>query len=692
MAFETAICSPFHEGEQSVQLRAGVREQAEAIGLRTIRSFMPEQHQAFYHALPYLLVGHVDKEGRPWASWLSQRASSTDSAIMDIQDNQHFDLALNAIHPGDPLRGSLAGETAVGLLGIDLSNRRRNRMSAFLNSEGNSEGNAAASGRVNATVRQSFGNCPQYIQTREVQTRPNWSIDDSTVELFSSFSREDKNWIEKSDAFFVASYFDDGTASPETGADVSHRGGQPGFVRVDDELTLTIPDFSGNNHFNTFGNIHSTGKAGLLFVDFVNGDLLMLTGNAEILWDSAEQRHFEGAERLWRFSLKQGIRLKNALGIEFSFEKYSPNSLLAGTWAKAESARAAEQQRQQWLPYRVERIVDESSSVKSFELVPPAGFEPKFEAGQFLTIKVEIDGQAHIRTYTVSSAPSDKRLRLSIKRDGLVSNFLHDHSLADMTIEARSPSGGFVLNPDKPAVFVAAGIGITPMIAMIREGFFRSIKYRVQQPMVLFYQVRDETQLVFQNELKELQSLMGESLRLVKIFSGDAAETSVESDHQGYLNRLILRTELALDDYQFYLCGPAGFMQGAYNEIRALGVVDSSISAEAFGPASLARDVVVQKAAVIETAQTAVVEFVPSSVEQGWSPKEGTLLDFAEAHGMTPASGCRAGHCGSCATRVLSGEVVYSQPITYPVEEGEALLCCAMPAKSMEQETLKLDL
>ncbi|MFT4677201.1 MAG: putative pyridoxine 5'-phosphate oxidase superfamily flavin-nucleotide-binding protein, partial [Candidatus Azotimanducaceae bacterium] len=75
MASETAIRSPFHVGEQTVQLRAGVRDQAEAIGLRTIRPFMPEQHQAFYQSLPYLLVGHVDKEGQPWASWLSQRAS-----------------------------------------------------------------------------------------------------------------------------------------------------------------------------------------------------------------------------------------------------------------------------------------------------------------------------------------------------------------------------------------------------------------------------------------------------------------------------------------------------------------------------------------------------------------------------------------------------------------------------------------
>ncbi|MFT5561422.1 MAG: ferredoxin, partial [Litorivivens sp.] len=94
----------------------------------------------------------------------------------------------------------------------------------------------------------------------------------------------------------------------------------------------------------------------------------------------------------------------------------------------------------------------------------------------------------------------------------------------------------------------------------------------------------------------------------------------------------------------------------------------------------------------VVTADHAVVEFVPSSVEQGWSPQDGSLLDFAEAHGMTPASGCRAGHCGSCATGVLSGEVVYTQSPTYPVGEDEALICCAVPAKGMESEPLRLDL
>ena len=681
--------SPFHQGEQTVQSRIGVREQAESLGRLTIRDHMPEQHQAFYQAVPYLLVGHVDAEGNPWASWLSHQAQEDDAVVMDVEDARQFSLSLSAIHPMDPLRHALDRPTAVGLLGIDLSNRRRNRMSAVL--DGGPPGRVDKKpGRVKGTVRQAFGNCPQYIQTRVVKTRPNWSVEDSTAQNLSALSTAEISLIEASDSFYIASYFDDGSGGGETGADVSHRGGQPGFVRVDNDMTLTIPDFPGNNHFNTLGNIESNGKAGLLFADFASGDLLMLTGEAEVLWDSDETRHFEGAERLWRFKLTSAIRLNNALGIEFEFEQYSPNSLLTGNWAQAKAAQAAEAERLTWLPYRVESVTEEAGQVKSFELAPPVGLAPKFEAGQFLTLRFKIDDKYQVRTYTVSSAPSDALLRISVKRDGLISNYLHNHVAPNMTIEARAPSGNFVLNKEKPAVFVAAGIGITPMISMIRESFFHGIKHRRAQPMVLFYQVHDESQLAFHEELSDFQAVMGDELRVVRLFSGTTVHEL--ANYGGYLNRDVLKAELALDDYQFYVCGPSGFMQKAYDDIRSLGVTDSKISAEAFGPASLQRDVDASTPISVVTAERALVEFVPSAIEQGWSPQDGSLLDFAEAHGMTPPSGCRAGHCGSCATRVISGEVVYHQPTTFPVGENEALICCAVPAKGMETEPLRLDL
>ncbi|MGI9462957.1 MAG: pyridoxamine 5'-phosphate oxidase family protein, partial [Aestuariivirgaceae bacterium] len=99
----------------------------------------------------------------------------------------------------------------------------------------------------------------------------------------------------------------------------SHRGGRPGFVKVDGS-TLTIPDYAGNRHFNTLGNFFANPMAGLLFVDFETGDLLLLTGAVEILWDEdPAARALSGAERAWRFTLDHGIRVKDALPLRWSF-------------------------------------------------------------------------------------------------------------------------------------------------------------------------------------------------------------------------------------------------------------------------------------------------------------------------------------------------------------------------------------
>jgi predicted pyridoxine 5'-phosphate oxidase superfamily flavin-nucleotide-binding protein len=117
-----------------------------------------------------------------------------------------------------------------------------------------------------------------------------------------------------------------------SGVDVSHRGGKPGFVRIDDATTLTIPDFSGNNHFNTFGNLEMNPQAGLLFPDFQRGDLLHLTGTATVIWEGEEIRRFAGAERLLRFHLRQGFRVAGSLPIRWSEPEYSPFLEPLGAW------------------------------------------------------------------------------------------------------------------------------------------------------------------------------------------------------------------------------------------------------------------------------------------------------------------------------------------------------------------------
>ena len=141
--------------------------------------------------------------------------------------------------------------------------------------------------------------------------------------------------IAGADTFFVASYVDD--AARGRMVDVSHRGGRPGFVRIGADGVLTIPDFSGNRFFNTLGNLIANPKAGLLFVDFETGDLLQLTGDAEVILDLPEIAAVQGAERLWRFTPRRILYRPDALPLRWRFQQdgWSPQSLRTGTWDHA---------------------------------------------------------------------------------------------------------------------------------------------------------------------------------------------------------------------------------------------------------------------------------------------------------------------------------------------------------------------
>jgi predicted pyridoxine 5'-phosphate oxidase superfamily flavin-nucleotide-binding protein len=182
---------------------------------------------------------------------------------------------------------------------------------------------------VQVQVRQSFGNCPKYIQLREVvdaaAAKP---TRDGTVQELGGLDARAHALIAAADTFFVAS---GANAMPEGGLDVSHKGGRPGFIRIDGD-TLTIPDFVGNRYFNTFGNLLLEPRAALLFIDFSNGDVLQLQGVAEILWHAKEAAAVEGAERLWRFRVERGTRIEGALPLQWEWKELSPATERTGIW------------------------------------------------------------------------------------------------------------------------------------------------------------------------------------------------------------------------------------------------------------------------------------------------------------------------------------------------------------------------
>ncbi len=313
----------FHEGERAVQSRVGaaVRERMEQIGPRVIRDFMPDQHREFFEQLPFVVAGTVDDAGQPWASMLAQPPG-----FIHSPDEHHLVLRAQPL-AGDPLQGTLADGAPIGLLGIEPHTRRRNRMNGIVRG-------LHASGFA-VEVSQSFGNCPKYIQAREpVYVNPPQAVK-PVIHDSPQLNDAARRMIELADTLFIATAYagDGGQAGRAGGVDVSHRGGKPGFVRVDADGTLTMPDFFGNFFFNTLGNIAVNPRAGLLFADFDNGDLLYLAVTAEIIWDGPEVESFTGAQRLLRFKVKSMRLVENALPLRWGEAELSPVLETTGAWA-----------------------------------------------------------------------------------------------------------------------------------------------------------------------------------------------------------------------------------------------------------------------------------------------------------------------------------------------------------------------
>ena len=300
---------PFHADEVAAQTRAGV------VTMRSgIRGLMPEQHRSFFAALPYLLVATSDVTGWPLAALLEG-----DPGFVTSPDPAT--LRIDAL-PGasDPAVGMIRVADEIGLLGIDLETRRRNRANGIVSS--------VDGGGFTVTVRQSFGNCPQYIQRRAI-TRA--QACETPARELTSLGPEARALIQRADTFFVASRSraQIGTGG---GADISHRGGQPGFVRIESD-TLLVPDFRGNRYFNTLGNLLGEPRASLLFPDFESGDLLQLQGLAGIDWSAAAAARVPGAERIWQLKITRGWYRRRAAALRGAFIDPSPATLRTGTWS-----------------------------------------------------------------------------------------------------------------------------------------------------------------------------------------------------------------------------------------------------------------------------------------------------------------------------------------------------------------------
>ncbi len=283
----TANFSPFHPGERNVQLAAGVREEAERRGLAMIKPELSEQHREFFQHLPFVVTGYSDSTGQPWAGLIVGRPG-----FLSAKGSNEVQVDWQQAH--NPLQIALAVGSEVALLGIDFANRRRNRINTTVETNDLNQ--------LRLTVQQAYGNCPKYIVERNWQSH--WFKGNYEQVESGQLTACDKVLIENAQTFFIATSsgpkLDDSSTSPDAwGADISHRGGDKGFVQVRGHQ-LSFSDFPGNNLFNTLGNLQQYPFCGLLFLNFDNGALLQLAGKAEL--DQQRQKvHIDIInKRLWR--------------------------------------------------------------------------------------------------------------------------------------------------------------------------------------------------------------------------------------------------------------------------------------------------------------------------------------------------------------------------------------------------------
>ncbi|WP_035998399.1 pyridoxamine 5'-phosphate oxidase family protein [Paraburkholderia caribensis] len=677
--------SVWHAGELALQEKAGVADVMADVGRRVIREYMPDQHREFFEQLPFIIIGSVDDAGNVWSTIRTGRAGF-------VRSPTSKSLRICALADEvDPVSRGIEVGKAVGLLGIDLFTRRRNRMNGVVSHVDESGFEVA--------VGQSFGNCPSYIHRRVMHAvgdpeAVSASRPESSVRI-SAFCR---SMIEAADTFFVATYADiDGKRQ----VDVSHRGGKPGFVRVDEDGTLTVPDFAGNSFFSTLGNILLNGKAGLVFANVSTGDLLQISGKAEVVVDSPEIAAFQGAERIWRFNPHTVTLRSGALALRWERkpEAITLGTEMTGDWIDAAAKLKANAYKGQWRKLRVAEIVDESTTVRSFHLEPmdDAGLQP-FVAGQHLLIRLPSENQSPaVRTYTLSTAPSDNVYRISVKRGANVSRHLHEQLKVGDLLDTFGPSGSFTIDPmeQRPAVMLAAGIGITPLLAMLRHTVYEGWRKRQIRTTWIFYSARNVQDRAFNDELLHLASEAQGAISVVRCLT-DVSNAIRRTDYEvsGRIDMDLVKASLPFDDYDFYICGPLDFMQSIFDGLRTLDVSENRIHYESFGAGDIRRDESLSDDGFAPkplASKEVAVHFTRASVMSVWHPGE-SLLDIAEKSGLQVPYSCRSGHCGSCRTTIGLGSVTYTKRPEYQTDDNEALMCCAVPTAQCETTGIYIDL
>ena len=294
----------WHAGERALQQRSGVGERMAQVGPRVLRDYMPDQHRSFFAELPLLFTGTLDAAGQPWASLLAGPPGFAASPSPQL-----LRIAASPL-PGDPAPAPGRPGAPVALLGLQADTGRRNRMNGWV-----ADADAEA---ILVRVGQSFGNCPKYIHPRRAHYLP--AAGDLVIHRGEGLDAAAAALVGAADTFFIASAhpraLEDADAA--AGVDVSHRGGPAGFVRVQADGTLLLPDYPGNSFFNTLGNLQLEPRCGLLFLDYARGTRLHLACTAALRDEVPDGKRWPGALRLLQLQVRESVRVEGGLPLRWS--------------------------------------------------------------------------------------------------------------------------------------------------------------------------------------------------------------------------------------------------------------------------------------------------------------------------------------------------------------------------------------
>lgn len=568
--------TPFHHGEIQLQKQEGVHELVMSYAPKFVKPYLVDHQREFFEAQPFLVVAARDKEGNMWATLISSSSGSAD--ITTSPDPVTLEIAGVPV-PQDALAGAFREGTDLGILGIEFATKQRHRVNGRIKKIKDSH-------RFTFKVDQCFGNCPQYIIPRKWCTaaaqrgQGNSSpqkqiVGTGCASERSTFLNEDQiGRISVAQTIFVATGYRGEGEDVRYGNDASHRGGTAGFLLVKDMKTLLLPEFSGNNHFNSLGNLLLDNRMGITIPSYEDGGMLQLSGRAAVDFDHERARNtFPAARRIITFHIEHVNDVPSgSLPVRWSFE-------------------SAAQSRQ----VQVRDIVQESTNVKSFylESLPQEKLSLwEFTAGQHLPIQLLTPSGEILRTYSLSGSPTKQgEFRISVKREpfGQASTFLHDQVAVGYTLQVSRPAGDFMLpkkhdNQDddleRPLVLLSSGIGITPILSMLHQ-YVESLE-TTHRNVYWVHGTRDSEHHPFRDEVQGLVQRSKGSVKSHVVYSKPLPSDET-FDTKGHVDVTLLEMLVPnLKEADVYMCGNGSFMADMQDGLELAGVDPKHIHYETF--------------------------------------------------------------------------------------------------------------